>query len=426
MPGETDERRTAASPYSTGGGGTRLEHRLGTVLLVRLLTAEPVLELGERAPDRVAFQQSPATRVDDLVATASAAGGASIRLEIAVRRSPKFIRSNKKTNDLVAALVRADLDAERDSEPLVERRLAVAVSGRQTHSQEIAELAIVARGQSTAEEFVELIRTPRKFASRSRLDHLLDMVAATLAEIADDDAGTPEHRCWTLLRRLWIMQVDLETGHEDDWTRLVRDLKPYRQVDPDRPEGSLATALRVWFGIGTHDLAETRMLTTAAAYRLDAAQHLLRRAERMRDSLRAEGDFSGAQVVARVDELIHLVQEGIVALARCIALIERGVETSTFAVPFPSEIESHKDAIKDVRDAYEHIDERAFGRIGIRGVPDERALMIFEHDRLVRSGVIEYLDHRLVLSELPKVLEACRTAIRALAGGPAGDSAGQA
>ncbi len=200
----------------------------------------------------------------------------------------------------------------------------------------------------------------------------------------------------------------------------------YRQVDPDRPEGSLATALRVWFGIGTHDLAETRMLTTAAAYRLDAAQHLLRRAERMRDSLRAEGDFSGAQVVARVDELIHLVQEGIVALARCIALIERGVETSTFAVPFPSEIESHKDAIKDVRDAYEHIDERAFGRIGIRGVPDERALMIFEHDRLVRSGVIEYLDHRLVLSELPKVLEACRTAIKALAGGPAGDSAGQA
>lgn len=73
MPDETDETRTTASPYSTGGGGTRLEHRLGTVFLVRLLTAGPILELGERAPDRVAFQQSPATSVDDLVATASAA-----------------------------------------------------------------------------------------------------------------------------------------------------------------------------------------------------------------------------------------------------------------------------------------------------------------------------------------------------------------
>ncbi len=47
MPGETDESRTAASPYSTGGGGTRFEHRLGTVLLVRLLTARPLVELGE-------------------------------------------------------------------------------------------------------------------------------------------------------------------------------------------------------------------------------------------------------------------------------------------------------------------------------------------------------------------------------------------
>src|SRR4051812_27738592 len=159
MPSETDETGNTASPYSTGGGGTRFEHRLGTVFLVRLLTARPVLELGERAPDRVAFQQSPATSVDDLVVASTAEGGTSIRLEIAVRRAPKFIRSDEKTNALVAALARADLDAERDSDPLIDRRLAVAVSGRQTHAQEIAELAATARGQSTGEEFVELIRT---------------------------------------------------------------------------------------------------------------------------------------------------------------------------------------------------------------------------------------------------------------------------
>jgi hypothetical protein len=240
MPDGTDETRNTASPYSTGGGGTRFEHRLGTVFLVRLLTAQPVLELGEQAPDRVAFQQSPATSVDDLVVASSAEGGTSIRLEIAVRRAPKFIRSDKKTNELVAALVRADLDAERDSDPLVERRLAVAVSGRQTHAQEIAELAVAARGQSAAGEFVDLIRTPGKFATRRRLDHLLDMVAAALVEIADENAGTREHRCWSLLRRLWIMQVDLEVGHEDDWTRLVGDLK---SAALDRSDGA-AVALR--------------------------------------------------------------------------------------------------------------------------------------------------------------------------------------
>lgn len=227
MPDETEGDRTAASPYSTGGGGTRLEHRLGTVFLVRLLTAGSVYELAERAPERVAFQQSPATGVDDLVLTAPGADSvSSIRLEIAVRRSPKFIRSDKKTNELVEALVRADLDVERNSDPLIERRLAVAVSGPQTHAQQIAELAVAARGQSNADEFVELIRTPRKFGTRHRLDHLIDMVTAALGEIDNEDTGTPEHRSWSLLRRLWIMQVDLESGHEDDWARLVGDLKP--------------------------------------------------------------------------------------------------------------------------------------------------------------------------------------------------------
>lgn len=240
MPKETDERRRAASPYSTGGGGTRFEHRLGAVLLVHLLTDEPVLELNERRPVRVAFQQAPTTSVDDLVVTASAGAGASIRLEIAVRRSPEFIKSDQKTMALVAALVRADLAAERDSEPLVEGRLAVAVSGQQTHTQEIAELADVARGQTTAEEFVNLIRTPGKFATHRRLNHLIGMVASALDEISAEDAGSPVHRCWSLLRRLWIMQVNLEAGHADDWTRLVGTLKRVAL----EPSDEAAVALR--------------------------------------------------------------------------------------------------------------------------------------------------------------------------------------
>jgi len=222
---DTDEHLTAASPYSTGGGGTRLEHRVGAVFLARLLTCGPVLELGERPPTRVAFQQAPAARVDDLVVTASAADGvSSIRLEIAVRRTPKFIRSDKKTTELVAALVAADIDAERDADAPVERRLAVAVSGFQTHAQQVAELAAVARAQPTADDFFRLVRTPGKFASRGRLDHLVDMVTAALAE-SPDASGTAEHRCWSLLRRLWMMQTQLETGHESAWTAAVDDLK---------------------------------------------------------------------------------------------------------------------------------------------------------------------------------------------------------
>lgn len=241
MPDESAKQQPSASPYSTGGGGTRFEHRLGAVLLVRLLTGGTISQLAERVPDRVAFQQSPATTVDDLVLTAPAADGLSVvRLEIAVRRAPKFIKSDKKTSDLVLALVRADLAAERASDPLVDRRLAVAVSGRPTHAREIAELAVVARGQSNAKEFFDLVATPGKFASSPRLTHLRDMVAAALAEIDDREAGTTEHRCWSLLTRLWIMQQDLEARDEADWSSLIDDLK---QVALDHSHGA-AVALR--------------------------------------------------------------------------------------------------------------------------------------------------------------------------------------
>lgn len=224
MSDDVEPVRGVASPYSTGGGGVRFEHRVGAVLLGRMLAGEPTTELGERTPIRVAFQQYPATHADDIVATAGTAVGASIRVDIAVRRTPRFIRSDLPTTELIATLIRADLDAELTADPLEERRLAIAVSGRQQHSQEVAVLADIARGQPTAGEFVDLVRTPRKFAARLRLDHLIDMVGSALVSIGSD-AASAQDRCWRLLRRLWVMQIDLEAGHEDDWTRLVGDLK---------------------------------------------------------------------------------------------------------------------------------------------------------------------------------------------------------
>jgi hypothetical protein len=195
----------------------------------------------------------------------------------------------------------------------------------------------------------------------------------------------------------------------------------YRKVDPARPDGSLATALRVWFGISTGHLPEVLLLTSAAAYRLDAAQHLLRRAEEVRRSLEHVGDHSAAAQVAKADELIHLAQEGIVALARCIAIIRRCIARSAFEVAIPAPIANRMLAIKDIRDAYEHIDERALGRVGNKRDEDERSFMIFDHRPLVRNGLIEYRDHRLALSDLPEVVEACRAAIKELAGAPPND-----
>jgi len=234
----TRKAKQSASPYSTGNGGGTFEHKLGALLLARLLTSSPVTALDERAPDRVAFQQAPRATADDYVLEALAADGTTtIRLDLAVRRRPKFITSHVTTGELVTALVKGDLAAEngRDTkvEGTVDHRLAVAVSGPQNHAQQLAELADLARGQTSSGAFEALIRTPGKFTLAPRLDHLTALVDAALTTLAAGDqtlagpnAKTAKERTWRLLRRLHIWQVNLETGHEDDWTRLIADLKP--------------------------------------------------------------------------------------------------------------------------------------------------------------------------------------------------------
>lgn len=189
----------------------------------------------------------------------------------------------------------------------------------------------------------------------------------------------------------------------------------YRDLDPDRPHG-LGAVLRVWLKVAGVEPPELARLALAAAHRLDAATHLLHRATSTGEFLHRQDRVGGPQLVAAVDEYVHLVQEVVVALARCIALIERGREAVSYPIPRTDTIDRHSAALKDIRDAYEHIDERAFGQA--RRHHDERNLMIFDHALLVREGLIAYFDHRLHVADLTDVIVASRQAIKALVGGP--------
>ena len=235
MPDGSTPSKKSASPYSTGGGGVRLEHRLGALYLTRLLTRGVVSELGDRAPVRVEFQQSPATTVDDLVLTAQASdGGSSVRLEIAVRRTPNFVQSDDNTQSLVLALVKADLKAEQTSDNLIETRLAVAVAGQQRHCRELAELAVAARSQADADAFFTLINTPGKYATHKRLAQVTSMVSTALTQIDNTNASidTVKDRCWRLLMRLWIVELDLEPSNETDWAHSSTLSNPSQPIIP--------------------------------------------------------------------------------------------------------------------------------------------------------------------------------------------------
>jgi hypothetical protein len=216
-----------ASPYATGGGGVRFEHRVGAFYLARLLSGTVVPELDGRPLARVAFQQSSVSPVDDLLLTSRPDDGArSIRLAVACRRSPSFVRSNEPTKKLFLSLVQADIEADRS--PGIEDRIAIAVAGHQGGAEEVAELASLARNQRDGAAYFAKIKEAGRFSAdlRSRLSHVRDLVDGAVQSIGVPDAGTVEERCWSLLSRLFVIPLRLETPDEADWVTLVDVLKP--------------------------------------------------------------------------------------------------------------------------------------------------------------------------------------------------------
>jgi hypothetical protein len=138
--------------------------------LAALLTGETSPELGDsRSIVSVKFQQAPRVPIDDLVLEAKRADETepSAVLAIGVRRRPTFVPSDDDTQKLVVELVRALLGAPDDGR---EHRLGLAVAGRQTHAQQLAELASLARNQMNAGAFLDLVRRKDASGSSSAID----------------------------------------------------------------------------------------------------------------------------------------------------------------------------------------------------------------------------------------------------------------
>ena len=64
---------------------------------------------------------------------------------------------------------------------------------------------------------------------------------------------------------------------------------------------------------------------------------------------------------------------------------------------------------KDIRDAFEHIDERAQGKISLRGRMDAEALTIFDQPDFIGSSVLHYMGKDLHFYEdVLEALMSCR------------------
>lgn len=218
----------AASPYSTGGGGTALEHRYGAVLLSHLLIEDPVSMLGDDVVlEEVHFQAASAgSPVDDFVLTGRAPDGSRRRLSLAVRRAPSFVPSDEPTVTLLGDFLKVVTSSW--AEVSTGRwRLGLVIADRARSVEEVEVLCEIARAVGDESGFGREVASPgRTTASvRGRLKQFTAAIAKASENLGLAGAPTTE-LTWRLLSHLSLTTVRLEGTDQSSRTEVVARLRP--------------------------------------------------------------------------------------------------------------------------------------------------------------------------------------------------------
>ena len=215
----------AASPYSTGGGGTVLEHQYGALMLCHLLTRDPVPELGDDATlVRVVFQARAESAVDDLLIEGRGGDGAERWAAVAVRAAPRLVPSDEPTVKLLTSFLSELMDHWADVQS-GHLRLVLASKASKPVGQ-LGALAAIARISPDESSFREAVaqsgRTTR--AVRDRLVSL-DRVVGLAAQRVDVGGVPPSELTWRFLYSLKTRELRLQAPDASDRTLAVSQLK---------------------------------------------------------------------------------------------------------------------------------------------------------------------------------------------------------
>ncbi|MHC1559893.1 hypothetical protein ACR9E3_13130 [Actinomycetospora sp. C-140] len=171
----------------------------------------------------------------------------------------------------------------------------------------------------------------------------------------------------------------------------------------------LTPVLWTWLRFCDQSLEARERYVLAAARRHDIALDLL---AQVLDDLDELHDAEGAPVRRQLSfRLISRVESLMIALGRLVHMVQwcgRTLPSSSSAQrAIPTLVAAKADALKEIRDAFEHIDERATGRAR-RQSPAE-ALTIFDHPRLLTEEAVSYGGRVLTLGDdVPRLLSECR------------------
>lgn len=191
---------------------------------------------------------------------------------------------------------------------------------------------------------------------------------------------------------------------------VVAELDHIDALEPASPSGHvpLTPVLWTWLTLRSQESQPERMrYLLAAARRLDTANLLLTAVEDRRGDLSQEQ--LGAPATRRaLFELVGAVELAVVALSRAIDMVTGAASAIGSVAAVPDAITNTEPAVTAIRNAYEHIEDRALGNV--HGRPDPVALTIFDHGELINRDRIVYGGYELDLAaEVPELLQEARS-----------------
>jgi hypothetical protein len=186
------------------------------------------------------------------------------------------------------------------------------------------------------------------------------------------------------------------------------------------PDGyaNVSNTIWTWLNFGISPDQNFFRYFLAAARRLDIAHNLCH------DVLSALTDRPELFIPAR-NRLFGALASAelmVVALGRTMDMLRAIPRHFSISVVVPTAITAIEPTLRNIRNAFEHIEDRAFGNV--HGTPHPDALSIFDQRQLLSSGILTYASYSLDLGSevLPLLIEARQFVIDvaiAIAGGDA-------
>lgn len=217
----------SSSPYSTGGGGTRLEHSYAACLVAGFLAGESLPELGDALTvDSIRLQASDLSEADDILIEGRDSQGEVHRSSIAVRRSPALTGSDKASVPLIRDFLAIVTDRWSDVS-LGRWRLVLAVSTNANAIAQLAELAELARSLPSGDELVRRLTQPGRTSAgvRDRHAHIRRLVEQASEGLPSTSGLSVDELTWRLLFCLATRSLRLERTDRADRTVAVNSLQ---------------------------------------------------------------------------------------------------------------------------------------------------------------------------------------------------------